>query len=835
MELYKINVDNDTISDYDCSNFSDLQLLNIKNTCTFSKIAKFFISQNGFNEDNIYIVISYNCDFRAKFRNKNFIDNNSNNLKYVMKNTILLNNGDLVSLYSSEQKQSLLFYAKKGDCIFINDKSDISFHKGGTKTLTFYYFKERPNLNLCYTSETTKERKVSISFLKPNEFITLLNPLKIINNTFILKDAKEYIDKYQQDDANIRNNINKKFIVSVVNSFTTPTNIDKISIDKDEDLNDFDLIDYDSTYKNKIPDHYNLLLKYNSKEKEQLKSSLIEIQKYSNNYFNTLSTEQPQILFINKVNLSENEKLLTNITSELLEKYMNINYNPYCYDIAINGIAPYLGKPIIGESIICNFIITLENASMDEYIVLKNHHPTLQSNHIYHINPIEFNIISFHLNHAFKNTINRSKYIEIRVYHTIDPNQFRHTFQYMKKPFYINNNNSITNENICPEIKYTVNEYECITIFDKNIFNVEDIRKLYKNSIEKNKNIHFLYNQGITILDRVNNENENLFKISSYNINEFYNKRLLNIKENICNGSITIINNQNYYFYEFIFLFQNLVSKTINELYGDHYSLNIVKCIVIGNKYDSNEENMALSYKEKYYCNKHGLIIYADINIKDENNIINLYTNYSQYDYDKKYTIRYIIEALNTENDIININEQEKLLEYINNEYTLLKNERYKSILTYGPPNKSWDLPIYNIPDTETYIKNLIENIRQRIIEKENIVFTNEPSKLPSFIQILEENAATHFHTDMQDTDNYHIRFNVIIQNAVEGGIPIYNGIMKPCQERQYILCRSGLDTHCSSIVKGDKPRIIISFGFNIPIKDIHKHPNIFYDLIQNQ
>ena len=36
---------------------------------------------------------------------------------------------------------------------------------------------------------------------------------------------------------------------------------------------------------------------------------------------------------------------------------------------------------------------------------------------------------------------------------------------------------------------------------------------------------------------------------------------------------------QNYYFYEFIFLFQNLVSKTINEQYGDHYLLNIVKCI----------------------------------------------------------------------------------------------------------------------------------------------------------------------------------------------------------------------------------------------------------------
>jgi len=492
MELYKINVDNDDqiISDSDCSNFSDLQLLNIKNTCILSKIAKYFISQNGFNEDNMYIVLSYNCDIREKYRNKNFIDNNSNNLKYVMKNTIFLSNGGLVSLYSREQEQSLLFYAKKGECIFINDKSDISFHNRINNTLTFYYFKERPNLNLCYTSETTKERKVSLSYLKPNEFITLLNPLKIINNVFMLKDAEEYIDKYQQDDVNIINNINKKFIVSVVNSFTTPTNIYNISINKDEDINDFDLIDYDSTYKNKIADHYNLLLKYNSKEKEQLKNSLIEIKEYSNNYFNTLSTEQPQILFINKVNLSENEKLLTNITNELLEKYMNIKYNPYCYDIAINGTAPYLGKSIIGDSIICNFIITLENASVDEYIVLKNHHPTLQSNHIYHINPVEFNIISFHLNHAFKNTINRSKYIEIRVYRTINPNQFRYAFQYMKKPFYINNNDSITNESICPEIKYTVNEYECITIFDKNIFNVEDIRKLYKNSIEKNKNIH---------------------------------------------------------------------------------------------------------------------------------------------------------------------------------------------------------------------------------------------------------------------------------------------------------------------------------------------------------
>jgi len=889
MELYKINLDNDTqpITECECSTLSKLQLLNTKNTCIFSKIAKFFIAQNGFNEQNIHIIITYNYNKREMFHNKNFIDNNSNNLKYVMKNTIILNDS-FVSLFSRNQKQCLLFYAKKGDCIFTTQNgNDFEFlHPNTIRMVTFYYFKEKPNLNLYYTSETTKEREVSLKFLKPKDFKILLNPIETINDVFRLEDAKDYIDKYLQDNEDNENNRNKKYIVPIINSCTPDTNIVINSVNKDEKLNETDLIDYHSVYKNTIYDYYNVLLNYNSKEKEQLKNLLREVKEHSNNYFNNLTYEEPGIMFINKINLSEHEKFLTNITSELLEKYMNINYNPYYHDITIsNG-----SNGCFETKSICNFIITFENTSEEEYIILKDYLPTLQSSHIYNIKPVEFNIISFHIDNLFKNTINTSKYIHIRVFKNISPNMFLGRYQTKKRPFYINdnkiNNDSITNESICSEIKYTVNDCECITIFDKNIFNIEDIQKLYKNSIEKNKVIHFRYNPGLTILNDVDSENENLFKINSFVVNEFYNKRLLNIKENICNTSTTVINNQNYYFYEFIFLFQNLVSKTINELYGEHYSLNIVKCIVIGNKYVSNEENMALSYNEKYNYNKNGLVIYADININDENNTINLYSNYSHYDYDKKNTIRYIIEAVNTKNDIINVNEQKELIEFANKEYALIKNNpvklpsRYmlligkvkdyqitfqkkegrlpdpseisdalelsqndvskvlsmqlhnKSIFFYEDANNSYDVEIRNIPDSEIYIKNLIENIRQRIIEKEKIVFTSEPSELPSFFQILEENAATHFHIDDNDTDNYHIRFNVIIQNAKEGGVPIYNGIMKPCQERQYIICRSGLDTHCSSIVKGDKPRIIISFGFNIPIKDIHKHPNIFYDLI---
>lgn len=836
MELYQINLDNNTstLSESDCSGLCKIQLLNIKNKCIFSKIAKSFISQNGFNENNIHVVIAYNCRNSNMFHDKDFIDNKSNQLTYAMKNVIILNNEGIISLYSKTLKQCLFYYAKKGECIFVDNTFNAQFSfTNKVKTLTFYYFKKRPNLSLCYTSEETKERDVSLLFLKPTEFIKLLNPIKTINSHFSLKLVEEYIDKYQQDDENIKNNKDKKFFVSAVNSETDNTNMVNNSINKDEPLNELDLIDYHSIYENTIFDYYNLLIEYNSKEKEQCKNLLREFKDYSNNFFNTLNTANPKVLFINKVNKSVNEKLIANIANNVLEKCAGINYNSFYHDIVVNNDSTTLH----GTNLICNFIITFENKfNKEEFIVLKDEHPRLQSNHIYNINPVEFNIICFRENHLTKNTINPSKYIQIQVYETIGSNYFQNTFN-LKKTFYINdnkiNNDSINNENICSEIKYTVNDCERITIFDKNIFNVENIQKLYKNSIEKNKVIHFFYNPGLTMLDRVDTENEELFKINSFVVNEFYNKRLLNIKENICNTSTTVINNQNYYFYEFIFLFQNLVSKAINELYGDHYSLNIVKCIVIGNKYDSNEENMALSYNDRYNYNKQELVIYADINIKDKDNIINLYTNYTQYNYDKKNTIRYIIVAVNNKNDIINVNEQKELIEFMNKEVTSTKNSTNKTFFHYEDLNRSYMGWNRHIPDTETHIKTLIEDIRQRIIEKENIVFTNEPSKLPSFIQVLEENAATHFHTDMSDTDNYHIRFNVIVQNAKKGGIPVYNGIVKPCQERNYILCRSGLDTHCSTVVKGDKPRIIISFGFNIPIKDAHKYPHIFPDSIQ--
>ena len=133
-----------------------------------------------------------------------------------------------------------------------------------------------------------------------------------------------------------------------------------------------------------------------------------------------------------------------------------------------------------------------------------------------------------------------------------------------------------------------------------------------------------------------------------------------------------------------------------------------------------------------------------------------------------------------------------------------------------------------NIYDIE--IKNIISSIKNNIINIENLNenFISYPYKLGDFIAIYKEGFKLHRHRDENDNGYYHIRFNAIVQNPIEGGIPIYNGKIQKGNEREYLLCRSGLDYHETTKVIGEKSRIVISFGFNIPTDKIELYPNIF-------
>ena len=129
-------------------------------------------------------------------------------------------------------------------------------------------------------------------------------------------------------------------------------------------------------------------------------------------------------------------------------------------------------------------------------------------------------------------------------------------------------------------------------------------------------------------------------------------------------------------------------------------------------------------------------------------------------------------------------------------------------------------------------IINLIKDIKNRIVIEENLNKDDIESQveLEDFIYIMPPGTSLHRHIDVNQIGMYHIRFNLLLQRAEKGGIPIYAGRKKEIEEKSYILCRSGIDLHGSNLVEGNKPRIVISYGFSIPKTSINKYPLIFPD-----
>jgi hypothetical protein len=161
---------------------------------------------------------------------------------------------------------------------------------------------------------------------------------------------------------------------------------------------------------------------------------------------------------------------------------------------------------------------------------------------------------------------------------------------------------------------------------------------------------------------------------------------------------------------------------------------------------------------------------------------------------------------------IIDEKEQQEIVEFIVNNLEFLDLNginRYKQYLDFfeSPPE------IFNI-------------VRQRIIEKEKLYNYRQEPTLRDSIGYMTNGSKLHIHTDPRTDGLEHVRFNVYVQLPKIGGRPIYAGIKHNLQERRYICCRSSLDLHHASNVKGNRARIIISYGFLIPLNEIGE---IFY------
>lgn len=171
--------------------------------------------------------------------------------------------------------------------------------------------------------------------------------------------------------------------------------------------------------------------------------------------------------------------------------------------------------------------------------------------------------------------------------------------------------------------------------------------------------------------------------------------------------------------------------------------------------------------------------------------------------------------------------EQNTLITWINDNYSTFKKNDACSL--YAAEVELIETKYKNLE-----IYNIIDNIKTRLIKLENLENTKQCLFLTDFIYIIEPGNKLHTHMDVNNHEKnndinqsgIHVRFNVCVQKPDIGGQPIYAGKTIKLVEREYVICRSGIDFHSSEYVFGDKNKINISFGFMITPDKIDLYSN---------
>ena len=112
----------------------------------------------------------------------------------------------------------------------------------------------------------------------------------------------------------------------------------------------------------------------------------------------------------------------------------------------------------------------------------------------------------------------------------------------------------------------------------------------------------------------------------------------------------------------------------------------------------------------------------------------------------------------------------------------------------------------------------LLEDIKQRIIEIEELSEKSFEPFRGDFVSVQRTGAKVPDHIDHNPTDQtlYSRRYNVFITLPEIGGEPIYNNEILFLEEKCLLKVDSGLVRHSTTEIKGETPRIILSYGFAI-------------------
>jgi hypothetical protein len=121
----------------------------------------------------------------------------------------------------------------------------------------------------------------------------------------------------------------------------------------------------------------------------------------------------------------------------------------------------------------------------------------------------------------------------------------------------------------------------------------------------------------------------------------------------------------------------------------------------------------------------------------------------------------------------------------------------------------------FKVLRTDEEKPEIFHRVRNKLLDLENI--TN-PLPAPGnldWIGIVGEGSYVEPHCDANFPDYYTVRYNLLVSFPDAGGRPIYGDEILPVEEKMLWRCDAGIVKHSSEIVKGDKLRINLSYGFS--------------------
>lgn len=157
------------------------------------------------------------------------------------------------------------------------------------------------------------------------------------------------------------------------------------------------------------------------------------------------------------------------------------------------------------------------------------------------------------------------------------------------------------------------------------------------------------------------------------------------------------------------------------------------------------------------------------------------------------------------ENKIISKEEKNTLLVWTyKNEYKFIQN-------SMGPHRK------YYCFTKESGVPRLFFDVKRRILDRENIKSWIEEPMYMDYIGWITDGGFIQQHKDGEYNSSAgllrHVRYNLFLSVPYKGGDPVYNERKMRMKEGNYIRCNSGSEYHRCEPVRGNKPRIVISYG----------------------